>query len=507
MKQKLCWIPVLITILLLSLILIGPAAASERIIRVAVGVDATSMDPPMSTNITDKNVTTHIFDTLLYRDDEMKVQPNLAISWKLVNDTTWEFVLREGVKFQNDEVFNAEAVKFSIDRILDPQMKAPSFAQFTAIKSVTVVAPYVVHVETKEPYPVLPAVLAELWIVPPKYTQENGSAYLAKHPVGSGPFRFVRWLKDESIELEANKDYWKGPRKFDRLFFLPIPERGTRVAMLKTGEVDVVGDIPPFMVDNLKSDKDIEIITALGARAYFLGINTMADSPLKDPKVRQALAYAIDVEGIIANTLDGYGARLASFLTPRHFGYNPALKPYPYDPEKARKLLAEAGYPNGFRVDFDAPNGRYLMDKEVAQVIAGQLRKIGLDINLQVKEWGTYVGQFRKKKKEEMAPLYFLGWSIPTFDADAILFALCTPDKTYSRYQNAEVADLLKKARYTMDVEKRLAIYHQALDIMYTDMPAVPLYQLKDLYGRRASVAWEARTDERILLHDAFIRN
>lgn len=493
-------------LVIVALIFATPCVAKERTIKVAVGVDSTSMDPPMSTNITDKNVTSHIYDTLLYRDAEMKVQPNLATSWKLTDDTTWELQLRQGIKFQNGEEFTADAVKFSIDRILDPKMKAPSFAQFTAIENVTVLARDKVQIKTKEPYPVLPAVLAELWIVPPQYTQEKGKKYLAKHPVGSGPFRFVRWIKDERIELVANPNYWKGKPKFDKLIFLPIPERSTRVAMLKTGEVDIVGDIPPYMVQDLKADKEIEVITASGARAYFLGINTLADTPLKDPKVRQALAHAIDVDSIITNTLGGYGSRLASLLTPRHFGHDPKLEPYPFDPGKAKQLLTEAGYPDGFKVDFDAPNGRYLMDKEVAQVIAGQLKKIGLDVNLRIKEWGTYITQFRKKAKEEMTTLYFLGWSIPTFDADAILFALCTPDKTYSRYNNKAVADILTRARYTMDVNQRLEMYNQAIALMNKDLPVIPLYQLKDLYGRRTRISWEARTDERILLHGASLK-
>jgi peptide/nickel transport system substrate-binding protein len=504
-NKRFHWFWAITICIMLALLTCGPALADGKVVKVAIGTDASSMDPPMSTNLTDKNISTHIYDTLLFRNSEMKTTPNLAISWKMISKTTWEFVLREGVKFHNGEDFNAEAVKFSIERILDPGMKAPSFAQFTAIKSVSVVSPYVVRIETKEPYPVLLAVLAELWIVPPKYTKEKGKKNLAKRPVGTGPFKFVRWLKDERIELVANEDYWKGKVKIDQAVFIPIPERGTRIAMLKTGEVDIAGDIPPFMVSQLKSDTNIDVITAMGARAYFLGINCMADSPLKDPKVRQALAFAINVDSIIENTLGGYALRLASLLTPRHFGHNPALKPYPYDPDKAKKLLTEAGYPNGFSVAFDAPNGRYLMDKEIAQVIAGQLKKVGINAKLTIKEWGTYVGQFRKKKKEDMAPLYFLGWSIPTFDADAILFALCTPDKTYSRYVNAEVAEILKKARYTLDASQRESLYHKALEIMYTDMPVVPLYQLKDIYGRRTNVHWNARTDERILLHDTYI--
>jgi peptide/nickel transport system substrate-binding protein len=156
------------------LVIAGVSSGAEKVIRVAVGIDATSLDPPMSTNLTDKNTTSQIYDTLIFRNKEMKLEPHLATSWKIINNTTWEMELRKGIKFHNGEEFNAEAVKFSIERILDPAMKAPSFAQFTAIKGVKIIDPYKVHIETKEPYPVLPAVLAECWAVPPRYTQEKG---------------------------------------------------------------------------------------------------------------------------------------------------------------------------------------------------------------------------------------------------------------------------------------------------------------------------------------------
>ena len=490
-----------VLILVLAFSITVCSEATENVIIVAVGVDVTSMDPPMSTNITDKNVGSQIYDTLLYRDEEMKIQPNLATSWVLVDDTTMELKLKEGIKFHNGEDFNADDVKFSIDRILDPESKAPSIAQFMAIEKVEVIDKYTVKIVTKEPYPVLPAVLAELWIVPDQYTKDNGPKTLAKEPIGTGPFKFKEWVKDERIVLEANKDYWKGAPKIEKVVFKPIPERGTRIAMLKTGEVDIISELPPFTVEGLKTDKNVDVVTVLGARSYFLGLNTLKGTPLANPKVRQALAYAINVDQIIQETLGGYGSQLASLLIPRNFGYDPDLKLIEYNPTKARELLAEAGYPHGFTVDFDAPNGRYLMDKEVAQVITGQLKEVGIDVNLRVKEWGTFITSFRSETAD-LAPIWFMGWSIPTFDADAILYALWTPN-TYSRYDNQEMTDLLTEARYTMDPEKRLKLYHDALALAREDMIQVPLYQLKDIYGKRTNVNWQPRTDERILLYGA----
>ena len=331
---------------------------------------------------------------------------------------------------------------------------------------------------------------------------EKGKENLAKNPVGTGPFEFVKWLKDERVEMKANRQYWRGAPKVDRVIFMPIPERGTRIAMLKTGEIDIVSDIPPYMVKELKSDENIRTAAVSGARAYFIGIDTYRKTPLSDPKVRLAMNYAVDVDKIIETTLSGYAARLGTLLTPRQFGYDPSIHPYKHDPERAKKLLTEAGYPNGFSVDFDTPDGRYPMDKEVAQVLAGQLTKAGIKANFRVRECGNFVTQFRTEKGD-LAPMWYMGWSIPTFDADAILFALCTPGKTYGRYHTDEVAKLLTDARYTMDRDKRLALYHRALKLIHQDSPFVPLFQMTDIYGIRKGVTWEPRTDERILLFDA----
>ena len=475
----------------------------EQIINVGQGVDATSLDPPMSTNIADKNITSHIFDTLIYRNDNMELEENLATSWKAIDDNTWEIELREGIEFHNGEKFDANDVKYSIERIIDPEFEAPSRAQFMSIEKVEIESDYKVKVITSEPYPVLPAVLSELWIVPNEYTEENGKEELANNPVGTGPFKFVEWIRDEKVVLEANNDYWKGKPKLDEIHFLPIPESGTRIAMLQTGELDIVANLPPYNVEDLEENDDIDVLSVLGARTYFVGLDTIDDStPIADPKVRHALAHAIDVETIIEETFSGYGTNLATILGEDSFGFNPSINPVEYDPDKAKELLKEAGYPNGFSIEFDSPNGRYPMDSEVSQVISGQLADIGIDINLNIKEWGTFVGAFTSDT-EEVAPMWLMGWSIPTFDADAILYPLWTPD-TYSRYDNDEMTKLLTDARYNMDSEKRLEQYHAALELAREDMIQIPLYQLEDIYGKRSNVHWQPRADERILLFEAY---
>jgi peptide/nickel transport system substrate-binding protein len=479
------------------------SSSGKNEITVGINVDATSMDPPMSTSTTDKIVLSQIFDTLLFRDDDMKVQPLLATEWKLIDDTTWEFNLKEGIKFHNGEEFNAEDVKYSIDRIIDPNSKAPSKSQFTSIEKVEVVNDFTIQIFTTEPYPVLPKVLTELWIVPNKYTEEKGQEVLAKEPVGTGPFKFVNWVKDEEIVLEGYKDYWRGAPQLEKVTFKPIPEVGTRIAMLKTGEIDIVSGLPPHMVSELETNEKVEVATVLGARSYFLGLNTTEDTPIANPKVREALGFAINVEEIVNETLSGYGKQLSSLLTPNDFGFDPDLAPIEYNPEKAKQLLAEAGYPNGFDIDFSAPNGRYLMDKEVAQVITGQLKEVGINVNILIEEWGTFISAFASDTAK-VSPIWFMGWSIPTFDADAAVYALWTPN-TYSRYDNPKMTELLTEARYTMDENARLDMYHEAQALARKDMVQVPLYQTEDIYGKNKRVNWTPRADERISLYEVTV--
>jgi len=480
------------------------AHAGSKEIVVAVGVDATSLDPPISTNITDKNTTSGIYDTLIYRNAEMKLEPWLATSWRLVDDLTWEFRLRQGIWFHDGEPFNAEAVKFSLERILDPNLGARSFAQYTALSRVDIADPYTVRVITKQPYPILPVVMAETWIVPPKYTREKGKEVLARQPIGTGPFRFKEWSRASHITMEANREYWRGAPKVEQVTFKVVPEMGARVALLKTGGADIISAVPPHLVKTLEDDPNTRVARVEGARAYFIGINTFNKGALQDKRVRQALNMGVNVDLILETIFSKNGKRLATLLTPRHFGYDPSIKPYPYDLEKAKALLAEAGHAKGLTLELDTPDGRYPLDKEASMAIAGELAKIGLQVNVKVKEWGNYIDQF-KKSSDLPVHMYYMGWSIPTFDADAILYALATTS-TYCRYLDNEVVKQLTQARSTMSTPRREALYHQALRTMREDAPMIFLYALDDLYGVRKRVNWEPRSDERILLHEASIK-
>jgi peptide/nickel transport system substrate-binding protein len=351
------------------------ATTPQGTITVAQGIDADTLDPQRTSTAAAWSVTLNVYDTLFTRDTEGKLQPGLALSYRSVDDRTWEVKLRPNVTFHNGEPMDAEAVKFSLERAINPDTKSVFASTLGTIERVDVVDPLTVNVVTKAPDPILPSRLSMQTgqVLPPKYAQEVSPEELGRRPVGAGPYKFVSWQRDEAITLEAVQGHWREP-KIARVVFKPIPEGASRVAAVQTGAVDIAAAIPPTDFAGIKNGARTTGVEVMSNRAYLLNLDTINFAPFQDKRVRQAMNYAINKEAIIANTLDRFGKPLASSVIPEAFGHNPELAPYAYDPDKARQLLAEAGYPNGFEVGFDTTLGRYPQDKEIAEVVAGQRR-------------------------------------------------------------------------------------------------------------------------------------
>ena len=273
-------------------------------------------------------------------------------------------------------------MKFSLERLADPRNKLQQTA-LQIIERVDILDDYKVQIITKKPYPYLDAQLTLLGaMVPPKYVQENGIAHIATHPVGTGPYKLVRWLKDDQLELEANPNYWRGVPRIKKAIFRPIPEDTSRVAGLQTQELDIIVNIPPHLANlmNWKGRSAVSMVPS--ARTIFLVLDNTKGGPMADARVRKAICQAVDLDKIIKNILEGNGIKLASPLTKNHFGYDPVIKPYPYNPTQAKKLLSDAGYGQGFDLVLNAPSGRYLKDKEVVEAVAGDLRKVGINASV-----------------------------------------------------------------------------------------------------------------------------
>lgn len=479
-------------------------AAPKGTLTIAQGVDADTLDPQVTSSSAAWGITLNIYDTLITRDKNGKLQPGLAVSWRLLNDTTWEIKLRPNVKFHNGEPMDAEAVKFSLRRVLDPNLKSVFVTTLDTIARIDIVDPLTVHVVTKAPDPILPSRLSMQYgeIVPPKYLNEAGPKGLARKPVGAGPFKFVSWEKDEAITLEAVPDNWRKP-KIAKVIFKPIPEGSSRVAAIKTGAVDIATAIPPVDFASVNRGDKTFGINATSNRAYLLNMDTLTFKPFQDRRVRQAMNYAIDKQSIIKNTLDGYGKPIATSVIPEAFGYDPNIKTYPYDPEKAKQLLTEAGYPNGFEVGLDTTSGRYPQDKEIAEVVSGQLAKVGIKVNVQTFEWGAFYDGVKAKKR---APIHNIGMSTELFDADNTFSLHFKSGTIWSRWNNPEFDKLFETARTTMDVKARQQALWRASQIQHDEAPMIFLYQISYLYGVNKRVKnWQPTSIEPILVWDASV--
>ena len=297
-------------------------AAPKDTILIAQGTDPTTLDPQDHFEMPAFCVLINIYETLLVRSDDMKIQPLLATSWKIINDTTWEFSLRKGVKFHNGEDFNAAAVKFSLERINDPKNKLKQTTLQGILDRVEVIDDYTIRIVTKKPYPYLDAQLSHIGaIMPPKYIQEKGKNHIIGNPVGTGPYKFVGWVKDDHLVLEANENYWRGAPQIKKVIFRPIPEATTRVAGLQTQELDLIVNIPPHLSRLMEWKGRSTVAKIPGARIIYMGFDTLQGGPVANKKVRQAIAQAVDVDTIIKKILEGNGVRLGMPLTKYHFGY------------------------------------------------------------------------------------------------------------------------------------------------------------------------------------------
>ena len=488
---------------------IAAAAAPEGKVVIAQGVDPTTLDIMNQQESPASIIGSHIFETLWERDANLKIIPALATEMpKLVAPTTWEVKLRKGVKFTNGEEFNAESAKFSLERVKDPKLRASS--NFKPIESVEIVDPYTIRVHTNKPWPTFLTVLtfAQASMYPPKAYKDKQPADISRQPIGTGPYKFVRWAKDEEIVLEANDGWWRGAPKIKTVLFRPIPDDAVRVAALQNGEIDVAVNIPPHLANPIANHPKLFLTTAPSIRTIQLMFQThnfdekthMAtgayDGPTKDKRVRQAIQYALDVDEIVKGVLDGKAMRVATMLTSMHFGFDPGLKPIKQDLAKVKKLLAEAGYPNGVDITLNGPQGRYVRDKEVAEAAAGQLNKAGIKTTVKTYEFVNYLNNLTYKHKG--GPVWLIGWGTPTIDAETVYNPLFHNGSNLGTYFNPDLDGLVDAAQKEMDEKKRLALYHQINKLWIEDAAAAPLYQQLDLYGASKRITWKARSDERI---------
>ncbi|MFY0546101.1 ABC transporter substrate-binding protein [Brevibacillus sp. H7] len=505
-KRK--FVSLLAILMSLALVLSGcsqPGSSTEgaqKELVVAFDSDVPTMDPHMHNEPNAITTNWHIFDSLLYLTRDLKIEPGLAESYERKDDLTWVFKLRKGVKFHNGEEFNADAVKFSLERVLDEKQKSTQRGNISAISTVTVLDPYTVEIKTKEPYNLLPHRLFYLSIVPPKYVKEVGDQVFAEKPVGTGPYKFVEWVKGDKIVLEANEDYFKGAPKIKKVTFRIIPEVATQIAELQSGGVDIIRMVPPDMLAQLEGNPQISVASTPLLRVFYLALDTKK-KPFDDVRVRQALNYAVDVETIIKKVLGGKAVRTPAGVNPNHFGFDSSIQPYPYDPQKAKALLKEAGYENGFETEihYFTPG----MGQQVVDAVISDLSKVGIKAKA---KFYPESSAFVEKQRAGDLPFRLGHWgSYSVYDADAILQPMLHSEGVYGKYFNTpELDKLINEARSTVDQEKRKALYSQAQQLIQKEAPWIFLFSPMDNQAYNSKLLFQPRADERVYAYEIDIK-
>ncbi len=465
--------------------------------------DIETFDPAMTSDTSTHNVNINIFDTLIRLSEDGKdFTPELAESWKVLNPTTWQFKLRRGVKFTNGEEFNAEAVKFTIETILDPARKTRQRPALVAIKEVRVDDPYTVSVITDGPYAILLTQLSVTMIVPPRYSKEVGFPEFARRPVGTGAFKLKEWRKDVHVILEPNEQSWKGRPKIQRLLFRPIPEDAARIAALQRGEVHLIDAVPYDRIPELQAARDLKVTARQGEMLY-IGLDTLKFEPFKKREVRQAVNYAVNVEAIIKTLLLGQATHLTGPLFPASPGYDPDLKLYAFDPERAKRVLAQAGYPNGFDIEFAISPTQQGVAKglEISQAIAEQLRKVGVRAKLTLLESAAMFDQYSARKLQ----MYLYPWKSNPESGRHIQTLIHSKTRGYY-YQNPEADKMVEAYFSAMDSKRRIEIGRELHRWLAEEAPWIFLYQQQDVYGVRKTIAWEAKPDYLLRMRDVTVQ-
>jgi peptide/nickel transport system substrate-binding protein len=456
-----------------------PPDMPKGTLTMALATFPNSIDRPQAAERNASNTSQQMWDSLLWVNEEGELEPALAESYEVSEDgTEYTFYLRQDVVFHNGEPFNADSVVFTWERAANAEYEYSYF--FTNADSVEKIDDYTVKVTTPEPDSTFLRIMADYWaMIPPKYYEEVGEEGFVENPVGTGPFMFVEWVKGDHITMEANPNYWRdGLPKVQTLIFRPIPESATRVAAIQTGEVDVVGRLSSEEAQSLLGVPNVKVIRYPSTRIYYIAFNNLTtgvDQPTMDAKVRQAMNYAVDVDAIIDALFDGFGQRATGYVAEGEMGFG-VVDPFPYDPDKAKELLAEAGYPDGFQMDFACPAGAYIFFEQVCEAVQGYLLDVGIETNLEIMESGQY---WDLEAAKELPPLFGDSWSSTLGEAyNRLQGALGGWDASYSSWSDPTIDEYLANIEQAIDFEERKQLYEELQVYMQEDPPFIYLYQL-----------------------------
>jgi peptide/nickel transport system substrate-binding protein len=471
------------------------------------------------------NVSKHIFEPLVKMSPDSQVIPCLAESWSLINKVTWEFKLRKGVKFHNGSELTAEDVAWSIDRPATIIGSPAKFDVFTKmIVNRTIIDPYTIRFTTKEPHPLLPADLTAVMMVSKKATQgvPSDDFSTGKGMVGTGPFKFVNFQRGDRVTLERNDAYWGTKAAWSKVTLRFISNASTRIAALLSGDVQAIEDVPTADLARVRGDANLSLFSKVSQRVIFLFPDTVRDkspyvsdkdgrvldkNPLRDAKVRTALSMAINRYGIKDRVMEGLSAPTNNIVPINFVGFNPALgDTKKFDPEGAKNLLAQAGYPNGFSLTLHTPNNRYNNDEKIALTTAQMWSAIGVNTQVVAQPMSVYSTQASKGTYS----MGLLGWGATTGEASFPLRAIaaCPNPETglgggnWGKYCNPKMDELLLKAMHTMEEKDRLKLLQEATAILINDGGIIPIHNQVTTWAAKKGVNFVPRSDEGTVAYD-----
>jgi peptide/nickel transport system substrate-binding protein len=469
---------------------VSPSSAVDSFngtLRISMPADVKSLDPQKQGDIPSMSVASNIFDTLTTRDANNKLVGGIATSWKAVDAKTWRFTIRQGVKFHNGEVCDANAVAFSINRLLDPSTKSP-IVELHFVKQAKVVDAYTVDLLMSAPDPIIPEKVSLFGgvVVPPTYLKAKGDAGFAANPVGTGPFKFQSRQQDSQITMVANPDYWGAKTKVKLLIFKIMPNPASAVAALQSGEIDIATGISPDAISQLGSGSGATAHTVPGVREYYVAMNTLIDGPLSKLDVRLALNHAVDVPTLISTVLRGAAVRTATLFPQGVFGYDSSVTGFDYDVNKAKSLLAAAGYPKGFNTQLACST----VDVDITQAVAGQLSKVGVSAEVKPMDATAFKSLLVAGDPQAMGPMYLSGNTGWTMDGESFLQSTIRSNRRQSLWHSKQADALIDQEEQSLDSVKRQQAFTELQKLLVANAPFIFLYQLKNAYGVRDGINW-----------------
>ncbi len=486
MKKKLCL--VLSLALAVSALGWGGQAAAEDSLVVAIDVPPRMMNPHGDDSDAGLQYMANFFDGLLQRKGpDGKLVPALAERWEHPDKLTWKFYLRKGVKFHNGNPFTAEDVKFSFERLVDPDV-SEFINTGKSIDSIDIIDDYTVVIKTKEPIPWFANNMHQVFIMDKESTEARDQGDVMVKPIGTGAYKLEEWVKGSYVKLVANEDYWEGAPPIKRVEVLPITESSTRFAALVSGQADIMSGVPVELYEKIAKHPKLEVVSRPARRSIFLALGNKPGTPMADIRVRKAMYLAINEGEIIEKVMRGHAAPAAQIPDPPTIGYNPDLERLPYDPAKAKELLAEAGYTDGFEITLTGPNDRYVQDEQICEAVAKYLAKVGIKVQLDVKPKSIFFPQVAKGELD----FYLIGWFDGTFDMGRTYFKLAhTRDEEKglgelngADYSDPEIDELLESTADMIDREERKNALQRLNKMAMADKIVwIPLHYQEDLYA------------------------